>query len=262
MSGTDIVALLLGLVTAVGVAAVAANITASPDDSMRWEGGVALGFSALIVLGPLWIAQAVCTVLSSLDHRGISPWWLWVWVFVAPALGASPPAAAAARRVKMLQPNTSAPPRPNVQFLVDQAWADTAAETGWELRRTPPLPDTWPPAPGGSAHWFCYAERDSTPATIEVAAPWARIVLAGGESAVLRVERLSSEVESFGPQGIHPLPPEMLRTSGPAQATLIDAVHQGDPGGILEPALQKWRALNSRIAAHPVVAPHLPPYSG
>ena len=69
-------------------------------------------------------------------------------------------------------------------------------------------------------------------------------------------------IESIGPQGIHPLPAQMMQTSGPAQATLVDAVHRGDPAGVLAPALQEWRALNSRIAAHPMVAPHLPPYSG
>lgn len=193
---TDVVALLLGLAILAAVAVVAAKIADASDDSMRWEGGVALGFSALILLGPIWVAQAACTVLATLDDRGVAVGWLWGWLFVAPAIGASPPAVAVARRLKTLQPNLSRPTGPNVQFLVDQAWADTTAEPDWVLRRTPPLPDSWPPAPGGSVLWFCYAERASTPATIEVAAPWACVVL-GTDSTVPQVERLSSHVESL-----------------------------------------------------------------
>lgn len=261
VSVTDVVALLLGLVIFAVVAVVAARIMESSDDSMRWEGGVAIGFSALIVLGPLWVAQAVCTVLATLNGSSVR-WWLWAWLLLAPALGASPPAAALARRLTPLRDNTSQPRRPNIQFLVDQAWADTGAEDGWVLRRTPPLPESWPPSPDGPALWFCYAERASTPATIEVAAPWACVVLTRGDSAVPRLERFSHQIESLGPQGIHPLPPEMLQTSEPAQSTLLEAIHRGDPAGILAPTLRKWRALNSLIASHPAVAVRLPPHLG
>jgi hypothetical protein len=261
VSVTEVIALLLGLVILAGVAGAAASITGTTDDSMRWEGGVAVGFSALILLGPLWIAQAVCTVLATIDGSHLR-WWLWAWLFLAPALGASPPAIALARRLKSLRPKKSRPNRPNIAFMIDQAWAATKAEAGWVLRRTPPLPESWPPVPGGSAHWFCYAERDGTPATIEVSAPWACVVLGSGESGTAHLERLSEEVESIGPQGIHPLPPDILRTSEPAQSTLLDAVHRGDPTGILAPTLRKWRALNSLIASHPAVAVRLPPHRG
>ena len=256
---TDVVALLLGLVILACVAVVAAKIMEPTDDSMRWEGGVAAGFSALILLGPLWIAQAVCTVMATLDDRGVGAGWLWAWLFLAPVLGASPPAAALARRLKPLRPNTSQPSRANIGFLVDQAWADTTAETGWALRRTPPLPESWPPAPGASVHWFCYAERDNTPAAIEIAAPWACVVLGSGETDVAHLERLRMEVESLGLQGIYPLTPGQLRMSGPSQSALVEAIHRGDPTGILATALHEWRTLNSLIAAHPAVALRLPP---
>ncbi|MBI3227077.1 MAG: hypothetical protein HYZ39_18685 [Mycolicibacterium cosmeticum] len=262
MSVTDVVALLLGLVIFAVVAVVAARIMESSDDSMRWEGGVAIGFSALIVLGPLWIVQAVCTVLATLDDRGIAAGWLWAWLLLAPALGASPPAVVLARKLKMLQPKLSRPPGVNMQFLVDQAWADTTAAPDWVLCRTPPLPDSWPPAPGGQAVWFCYAERDNTPAAIEIAAPWACVVLGSGETDVAHIERLCTEVESIGLQGIYPLPPEKLRTSGASRDALVGAIHRGDPTGILAPTLHEWRALNSRIAAHPLVAIRLPPQLG
>lgn len=257
---TDIAALLLGLGIAVAVAAVAAGITKKTDESMRWEGGVALGFSALIMLGPFWIAQAVCTVISTIDDGGLSPWWLWAWLFAAPAFGASPPMVALIGRLNRLRPRSSERlnPLPRVQFLADQAWADTAAEPGWELRRTPPLPELWPPTAGGPVSWFCYAERDDTPAAIEVSAPFARIELAVGAPDPV-VHRITDRVESLGPQGIHPLSPDALRASGPTHLSLVEAIRRGDPAGVLATALQQWRALNGLVAAHPSVAVRLPP---
>jgi MFS family permease len=88
----DVVALLLGLGIAIVVAVLATGIRDSSDPSMRWEGGVAVGFTAVIVLGPFWIAQAVLTVLATFDDAGMAPGWLWGWLFLAPAVGASPPA--------------------------------------------------------------------------------------------------------------------------------------------------------------------------
>jgi hypothetical protein len=263
MPMTDIAALLLGLVIAPVVAAVAGEVTRSTDDSMRWEGGFALGLSALVVLGPLWIAQAACTVLSTVDGAGVSPWWLWVWLFLAPALGASPPAVALLRRLKMLRTKGSHPDDrlPRVRFLTDQAWAATAADPAWELRRTPPLPQSWPPVPGDPLSWFCYAERANTPSTIEVAAPWGRVDMADTSREPL-VHRLTDEVELLGLQGIQPLSPEALRSKGPSQLALVDAVRRGDPDGTLAGALQQWRALNGLIAAHPAVATRLPPPAG
>lgn len=96
----DIVALLLGLGIAIVVAALATGIRDSSDESMRWEGGVAVGFTALIFLGPFWIAQAVFTVLATLDGSGVPPGWLWAWLFSAPLIGASPPASGLVRLLK------------------------------------------------------------------------------------------------------------------------------------------------------------------
>ena len=86
----DIAALLLGFGIAIAVAVFADGIRNTRDESMRWEGGVAVGFTAMIFLGPFWIAQAVLTVLATFDGRGVAPGWLWAWLCLAPALGASP----------------------------------------------------------------------------------------------------------------------------------------------------------------------------
>jgi hypothetical protein len=260
MPMTDIAALVLGIVMALVLAAVAGEVTGSTDDSMRWEGGFALGLSALVVLGPLWLAQAACTVLSTIDDTGVPPWWLWAWLFAAPALGASPPVVALLRRLKRLRASSSRTENrlPRVKFLSDQAWAATAAEATWELRRTPPLPESWPPVPGGPVSWFCYAERAHTPATIEVAAPWARVDMAD-PSAEPVVHRTGDVVEPLGLQAIQPLSPEALRSRGPTQLALVDAVRRGDPDGTLTGALQQWRALNGLIAVHPALIARFPP---
>ena len=100
----DVIALALGLGIAIVVAALAAGVRDSSDASMRWEGGVAVGFTALIFLGPFWIAQAVFTVLATLDGSGVAPGWLWAWLFLAPAVGVTSPAAGLVRLVKRLRP--------------------------------------------------------------------------------------------------------------------------------------------------------------
>ncbi|MGA5463711.1 hypothetical protein [Mycobacterium sp. NPDC050041] len=93
----DTCALLLGLGIAIVAAILAQGVGDSEDKSMRWEGGVAVGFTAMIFLGPFWIAQAVLTVLATADERGIAPGWLWAWLFLAPAVGISPPATGLVR---------------------------------------------------------------------------------------------------------------------------------------------------------------------
>jgi MFS family permease len=103
----DVIALVLGFGIALAVALLASGVADSPDPSMRWEGGVAVGFAALIFLGPFWIAQAVLTGIASFDGRGVSPWWLWSWLFLAPAIGMTPLSVALARLLKMLRPNRS-----------------------------------------------------------------------------------------------------------------------------------------------------------
>ncbi len=83
-------ALVLGLGIAIVVAVLADGVRDNRDESMRGEGGVAVGFTAVIFLGPFWITQLVLTVLATFDDAGITPWWLWGWLFLAPAVGASP----------------------------------------------------------------------------------------------------------------------------------------------------------------------------
>lgn len=266
MPVVDIVALVIGVGLALAVAGLASGISDSTDESMRWEGGVAVGFTALIFLFPFWIAQLVLTVIATFDHRGIAPGWLWAWLFLPTALGLSKPGIALARLLKGLGPKHSAETHSDrtkpsdaasVQQVAQFAWADTQAGPGWELRRTPPLPTTWPPPPRGQAIWYCYAERDGTPAAIDVAAPWARISLSlGGQPAL---ERLADAVEWLGPQAIQPLDPAVLNAPSSKTTSLIDAAYAGDPDGQLAQSLSAWRALNGCIANHPAVAPHLPP---
>lgn len=101
MPVVDVIARVLGLGIAAAVGLLAVGDVDSTDPAMRWEGGVAVGFAALIFLGPFWIAQAVLTLL----HDGGVPLWLllWPWLFLAPAIGASPPSMALARQLKRLR---------------------------------------------------------------------------------------------------------------------------------------------------------------
>lgn len=102
MPVVDVVALVLGGGIALAVGAMASTVADSPDQSMRWEGGVAVGFTGMILLGPFWIAQIVLTVVATFGDGGIAPGWLWAWVFVAPAIGASPLVTAPMRLLKRL----------------------------------------------------------------------------------------------------------------------------------------------------------------
>jgi MFS family permease len=99
----DIAALVLGLGIAIVVAVLAEGVRNTRDESMRWEGGVAVGFTGMIFLGPFWIAQAVLTVLATMDGTGVAPGWLWAWLFLAPAVGASPLATGPVRLIKRLR---------------------------------------------------------------------------------------------------------------------------------------------------------------
>jgi uncharacterized membrane protein len=99
----DIVALVLGVGIALAVGAMATGVADSPDASMRWEGGVAVGFAGLIMLGPFWIAQGVLTTIATFKDGGVAPGWLWAWLFLAPAIGASPPVVALMRLLKRLR---------------------------------------------------------------------------------------------------------------------------------------------------------------
>ena len=233
----DVVALALGLAVCIVLACLVSQPASQSDPDMVWEGRAAVGFAALVYVGPLWLGQAASTLFAELDDGGIGPGWLWGWLVVAPLLGASPPGAALARGSLRIFRRGSPTPDLHlsgaaVQQASNFAWADTTAEPGWDLRRIPPLPLEWPPTPGGSAVWFCYAERPATPETIEVAGPWARIAVPDRGAAPI-VERLSDAVESLGSQRIQPT----------ARGRSLD----------------EWRARNSLIAAHPVLRPHLPP---
>lgn len=217
----DVIALALGVLVVGVLAFFLSPLAVQRDPDMVWEGRVAAGFAALL-------------------------------------LGASPPATALARRLQRTARNPSAGADPHrrvaaVQYAANLAWADTDAEPGWELRRTPPLPIRWPPPTDGSAVWLSYAERLGTAGSIELAGPWARITLTADGTAPPTVERLSDAVE---PIGLQQAPGNTVRAP---QAGLLDAVRRGDPNGVLARALGEWRAHNALIAAHPTVAPHLPP---
>lgn len=254
----DVIALALGVLVAGVLAVFLSPLAAQGDPDMMWEGRAVAGFAALLPAGFPWIGQATATVLATVTDGGVRPVWLWGWLVAAPLLGASPPATALARRLRRTSRNPSAGADPHrrvaaVQYEANLAWADTDAEPGWELRRTPPLPTRWPPQPNGSAVWLCYAERLGTAGSIELAGPWARITLPADDTAAPIAERLSDAVEPIGRQQ----PPG--NAVGKSQAGLFDAVRRGDPNGVLARALDEWRAHNALIAAHPTVAPHLPP---
>lgn len=248
-------ALLLGLIVVIGLAALVSPLGQQPDPTMVWEARMAVGFTALAFFGPFWLAQGIVTFVAASADGGVRPAWLWVWFAAAPLVGASPPVGALARRVRRSGRTQSGRGAAAVQQEANFAWAATVAEPGWELRRTPPLPASWPPSVGGPAVWLCYAERSDTPHTFEVAAPWARITLALGDTAWPVVERLSEAVESLGVQAVQP-----LSSAGGAKVrgSLLAAVYRGDPDVLLK-ALQDWRTRNALVAAHSAVAGHLPP---
>ncbi|MEV8375585.1 hypothetical protein AB0P21_22805 [Kribbella sp. NPDC056861] len=83
---TGLIALALGVVVAAVAAYVVAGTATPTDPQMVWEARVAVGFGALILAGPLFVAQLVFTILAM--PRG-GPIWLWLWLFAAPALGGS-----------------------------------------------------------------------------------------------------------------------------------------------------------------------------
>ncbi|MDT5187361.1 MAG: hypothetical protein QOI29_5519 [Mycobacterium sp.] len=141
----DVLALALGLAVCVVLAFLVSPLATQNDPDMVWEGRVAVGFAALVYVGPLWLGQAASTLFAALADGGIWRGWLWGWLVVAPLLGASPPAAALARVSSRIF--RSGAPDPDlhlsgaaVQQASNFAWADTTAEPGWELRRTRPLP--------------------------------------------------------------------------------------------------------------------------
>ena len=252
----DVGALLLGLIVVIGLALLASPLAERDDEAMVWEGRVAVGFTAMAFVGPFWLAQGIVTLTATFADGGVRPGWLWAWFVAAPVLGASHPVAALARVAQRALPRRSPSAYSSrgvaaVQQEANFAWATTEAEPGWELRRTPPLPESWPPRDGGSAVWLCYAERPGATGSVEVTAPWARITLAPGPSGWPVVERLSDTVESIG---LQPVPPEPT-PPGP----LLDAMHRGDPTGRVAKDLGEWRSRNGLVAAHPAVAVHLPP---
>jgi hypothetical protein len=259
----DIIALALGVLVAATIASVASAPAAQRvrDKDMIWEGRVAAGMAALIPVGLLWTGQAVVTLFATLADGGFRPLSLWVWLLAAPALGASPPAAALVRKLQRTSRNGSPSSDLHgrvaaVQQAANFAWADTVAESGWDLRRTPPLPIHWPPPPNGSAVWLCFAESASTAESIELAGPWARITLTANTAEAPAVERLSDAVTPIGWQQTAA---SAVDESPVPQAALVDAIRRGDPDGILARTLDEWRARNALIAAQPTVASHLPP---
>jgi hypothetical protein len=263
VNALDVIALVLGVLVAATMAYFASAPAAPGVPDMIWEGRLAAGMAALIPVGLLWTGQAVVTLFATLADGEFRPIWLWGWLLAAPALGASPPAAALVRKLQRTSRNGS----PGldlhgrvaaVQQAANFAWADTVAEPGWELRRTPPLPIHWPPPPNGSAMWLCYAENAGTAESIELAGPWARITLTANTAEAPAVERLSDAVEPIGWQAVQTPAPAVGEPNVP-QAALVDAVRRGDPDGILASTLHAWRVRNMLIAAQPTVAPHLPP---
>lgn len=261
MSLVDVGALVLGLIVAVLLALLAEPHAGPSDPAMKWEGRVAVGFTGLLFAGPFWLAQAGVTVAATFADGGLWSGWLWMWLVAAPLVGSSPPTVRMVRGLRRLLPRQPASPFPPrgvgaVQQEANFAWAATEAAPEWELHLTPALPSSWPPETRGSAVWLCFAERAGTPQVYEVAAPWARITLAPGESAWPVVERLSAAVTSMGVQAIVPVDPHQ-RTQ--PTGSHLDLIWHGDPAGRLANGLREWRSRNTLLATHPAAVGHLPP---
>jgi hypothetical protein len=257
VSRLDVVTLALGVLVIVAAAYFTSRLAAQRDPDVRWEGRVAAGFAAILPFSVLWTAQVVATLFATLSAGGIWPGWLWIWLLAGSAIGTSPPVAALARR---LVRTTGTDPRrvaAAVQQASNLAWAETTAEPGWELRRTPPLPSEWPPLPYGTPVWFCYAERPVGRDSAEVTDPWARIVLGAHVTATPVVARLSGALVPIGWQGVQQDAP--AGWGRPVQADLIDAIWHGDPKGILARELGLWQGRNAVIAAQPIITRYLPP---
>jgi hypothetical protein len=256
VSWLDAVALALGVLVIGAAAYFASPLAAQNDLGMRWDGRVAAGFAAILPFGLLWTAQAAATLFATLSVAGIWPGWLWGWLLAASAIGTSPPVAALARR--LVRPSGTDLPRvaAAVQQASNLAWAETTAEPGWELRRTPPLPSEWPSLPYGTPVWFCYAERPVGLDSAEVTGPWARITLGADVTAAPLVARLSDALAPIGWQGARPA--TRAGRGRPTQADLIGAIWHGDPNGVLARELGLWQGHNAVIAAQPMITQHLP----
>jgi hypothetical protein len=76
-------AIVLGVLVA-GIFGFALRGTGDADAATRWEGIAATGLFAVVLGGPVWIAQGVCTLLATL---GDATPWLWAWFVGAPVLG-------------------------------------------------------------------------------------------------------------------------------------------------------------------------------
>jgi len=147
----DALALVLGVLVVGAAAHFVSPLAAQGDPNMVWEARIATGFAAILPFGVLWTAQVVTTPFAMPSTGGIWPGWLWIWLLAASAIGCSPPAPALSRRL-VRPPGTDLHPDDTaVAQAADVASADTVAESGWQLRRTPPLPNEWPPIPYGHA---------------------------------------------------------------------------------------------------------------
>jgi branched-subunit amino acid ABC-type transport system permease component len=86
MTASGIAALALGGLVAALAGVFLGRRPDTTDPDMKWEGIVAVGFGFVVIGGPLWIAQFVCTLVATL---GVGPAWLWAWWLGAPLVGAA-----------------------------------------------------------------------------------------------------------------------------------------------------------------------------
>ena len=80
MGVAGVLALVLGVAVAGLLATLLRGADAETDPTMVWEARVAVGFTALVVVVPVWLAQGVATLVAE-------PAWLWLWLLGAPLLG-------------------------------------------------------------------------------------------------------------------------------------------------------------------------------
>lgn len=154
--------------------------------------------------------------------------------------------------------------RAEARAQLDQLWtalkkpaatANDAPGTLWDKALTPPLPLSWPPAPGMDWVQYAYAYgRDFQIADgVRVGKPWATITLHADGTATLA--QLSATLEDGGVQGVTPVGQEqqaILQTGETAQATALSLTALPDPSS--PPAREvkayyaSWLFYNGAIA--------------
>ena len=82
-----VVALALGVLVLGLFGALYGGSSTEPDRADAWEAKAAGGLMAVVVGGPVWLAQLVLTLVATIHSDATN--WLWLWWVLAPVLGAT-----------------------------------------------------------------------------------------------------------------------------------------------------------------------------